>query len=415
MYNKRKISASIFALTFGVGALLPIQATGQEDGFQVGNTNISMSGYIKSDTIAVRTSDGELISDTLRDFYVPSTTPVGADKSTESLTTHARQSRFAFRTVSDVGTGTPVTGFLEMDFGPGRELLNGTSTTNRSSVNLRHAYFEYGNWGFGQTWSTALFGPAMLETLNFFALSEGVPTPRQPQIRYKNGPWAVSLENPTTTAQVAGTDTSIASLKDDVTDSLVPDLVARYSMMGQESQLALVAILRQLEVDGTPVSNFGAPENPETGSPISPTVDETEAGYGLGFSGNMKVGNATDFKFMVMGGSGVGRYTGMAFNPDVIVEDDGSGMEAVDHIGFNFGIAHRLNKNWRTNVGFGMEEADVDGQKLSEDTWSSTANILYSPAPALTFGAEVKHGERTLVDGSDGAQSRLQFTAKYNL
>ena len=53
MYNKRKISASIFALTFGVGALLPIQATGQEDGFQVGNTNISMSGYIKSDTIAV--------------------------------------------------------------------------------------------------------------------------------------------------------------------------------------------------------------------------------------------------------------------------------------------------------------------------------------------------------------------------
>jgi len=129
-----------------------------------------------------------------------------------------------------------------------------------------------------------------------------------------------------------------------VTDSLVPDLVARYSMMGQDSQLALVAILRQLEVDGTPVSNFGAPENPETGSPISPTVDETEAGYGLGFSGNMKVGNATDFKFMVMGGSGVGRYTGMAFNPDVIVEDDGSGMEAVDHIGFNFGIAHRLNK-----------------------------------------------------------------------
>ncbi|WP_077528997.1 DcaP family trimeric outer membrane transporter [Vreelandella utahensis] len=406
MYKKTKISTSIFAMTFGFGALLPLQAAGQDEGFQVGNTNFTIGGYIKLDTIATRTSDGKLAADSLRDFYVPSTTPVGGGDSNESLTMHARQSRFSINTVTDLGTGTDLTGFVEMDFGPARELLNGTSTTNRAAVNLRHAYFEYGNWGFGQTWSNALFGPAMLETLNFFSVSEGVPTPRQPQIRYENGPWAVSLENPTTTAQVEGANTSVISSNVEVTDSILPDVVVRYSMMGQDSQLALVGIVRQLKVDGT--------INNEPFTQSTPTLDETESGYGLGVSGNVQLSEATDFKFMALGGSGVGRYSGLAFAPDVVVASDGSGMEAVDHVGFNLGIAHRINKHWRTNVGFGMEDADVEGQKMSETSWSGTANIMYSPAPALTFGAEVKHGERTLVDDTDGSQSRLQFSAKYS-
>ena len=320
---------------------------------------------------------------------------VGAGDSNESLTMHARQSRFSINTVTDLGTGTDLTGFVEMDFGPARELLNGTSTTNRSAVNLRHAFFEYGNWGFGQTWSNALFGPAMLETLNFFSLSEGVPTPRQPQIRYENGPWAVSLENPTTTSQTEDIDTTRASGKTEETNSILPDMVVRYSMMGQDSQLALVGIVRQLKVDNG-------------------TLDETESGYGLGVSGNVELSEATDFKFMALGGSGVGRYSGLAFAPDVVIASDGSGMEAVDQIGFNFGLAHRINRHWRTNVGFGMEDADVEGPKMSETSWSGTANIMYSPAPAVTFGAEVKHGERTLVDDTDGSQSRLQFSAKYS-
>lgn len=397
MHNKSKLSASIFAITFGVGTLLPIHATAQEEGFQVGNTSFSIGGYIKLDAIVGRTSDGELAKDSLRDFYVPSTTPAGGGESNESLTMHARQSRFSVNTVTDLGTGTPLTGFVEMDFGPARGLLNGTSTTNRSAVNLRHAFFEYGNWGFGQTWSNALFGPAMLETLNFFSVSEGVPTPRQPQIRYERGSWAFSMENPTTTWQKEGTNTSVASVKSEATDSILPDLVARYSMMGQHSQLALVGIVRQLKVDEMVGSQM---------------VDETEAGYGLGISGNVELSEATDFKFMALGGTGVGRYTGLAFAPDVVV--DGSGMDAVDHVGFNMGIAHQISRHWRTNVGFGMEDADVDGQQLSETSWSGTANILFSPVSDVTFGAEVKHGERELVNGSDGGQSRLQFTAKYS-
>jgi len=401
----KKISASVFIATLGTGLTLPMQATAQDEGFRVGNTTISMKGYIKADAIAVRTSDGELISETLRDLYVPSTTPVGDGDANQSLTLHARESRFGFRSVSDVGTGTPLSGYVEMDFGPGRSLLNGTSTTNRASVNLRHAFFEYGNWGFGQTWSTALFGPAMMETLNFFSLSEGIPSQRTPQLRYKSGPWAVGLENPTTTAQVSGTNTSVASLKTDAADSILPDLVVRYSIMGQGAQLGLVGILRQLRVDGTVNNAF---------APTSPTLDETDVGYGLGFAGNVKLGDATNFKFMVLGSSGVGRYTGLALTPDVEVANDGSGMEPVDHIGFNLGVAHKINKNWRTNVGFGMENADVEGEQLTDQSWSSTANILYSPVPEVTFGAEVKHGERTLVDGSDGSQSRLQFSAKYS-
>ncbi|RAH36546.1 DcaP family trimeric outer membrane transporter [Halomonas sp. SL1] len=401
----KKLTSGLLAAISGLGICLPAQAMEQEDGFQVGNTTISMQGFVKLDAIATRTGSGEFAADELRDLYVPSTTPVGGDDSSESLNMHAKESRFSFRTKTDVGTGTPITGLLEMDFGPGREVLNGTATTNRSSVNLRHAFFQYGNWGFGQTWSTALFGPAMMETLNFFALSEGTPSQRTPQVRYENASWAIGLESPTTTAQLTGTDTSVASLKDDATDSLLPDVVARYSIMDPSYQLAFVGILRQLQVDGSVNNAFSA-------GPA--TVDDTELGYGLGAAGNIGLGDETDLKFMVLGGSGVGRYTGLAFTPDVEISDDGSSMNAVDHVGFNIGLAHRLNSQWRTNVGFGMEHADLSGEKLSDSSWSGTANLLYSPVRDLTLGAEIKHGERTLVNGESGSQSRLQFSAKYS-
>lgn len=401
---KKTISVSLFLISCGFGVSAPLHANAQSEGFRAGNTTISMKGFIKLDTIAVRTSDGELLAKSLRDLYVPATTPIGGGSSSKNLTMHARESRFAFQTKTDLGTGTPLTGFLEMDFGPGREILNGTATTSRSSVNLRHAFFKYGNWGFGQTWSSALFGPAMLETLNFFGLSEGTPSQRTPQIRYENGPWAISLENPTTTAQLTGTSTSAANLKDDITDSIIPDLVVRHSIMGSGSQFALIGILRQLEVDGDVNNPF---------SPGPAAVDETEIGYGFGVAGNIGLNTKTDFKFMIMGGSGIGRYTGLAFAPDVEIKNDGSKMDAVNHIGFNLGLAHRLSGNWRTNIGFGMESADVKGDKLSDQSWSGTANILYSPVHNVTLGAEVKHGERSLVDGSDGNQTRLQFSAKY--
>jgi len=388
-----------------VGALTSAPVIAQEDGFKAGNTTITMDGFIKFDTIAVRTSDGGFPVQELRDMYIPGATPVGGQDSEESLTMHAKESRFSFKTSTDLGTGTPLKGLIEMDFGPGRAMLNGTSGTNRAAVNMRHAYFQYGSWGFGQTWSTGLFGPAILESLNFFALSEGMFTPRQPQIRYTNGAFAIALESPTTTAQVNGSDTSSASLKSEFGDGLLPDVVTRYSFKAGNAQLALIGVLRQLEVDGR-VSNFGAS--------ATPTIDETETGYGVGVAGNVALGGVTELKFMAFGGSGTGRYSGLGFAPDVVVADDGSEMEAVDHVSLNLGIAHKLNTRWRTNFGFGMEKADLEGDKLSEKSWSGLVNLMYSPTKAVTVGAEVKHGERELVDGTDGKQTRLQFSAKYH-
>ncbi|MCL1485381.1 MAG: hypothetical protein MH208_14270 [Marinobacter sp.] len=63
----------------------------QEDGFKAGNTTITMDGFIKFDTIAVRTSDGNFIAEQLRDLYLPGATPVGGQDSEESLTMHAKR------------------------------------------------------------------------------------------------------------------------------------------------------------------------------------------------------------------------------------------------------------------------------------------------------------------------------------
>lgn len=399
-----KVFVSGLLATSCVGMLASTPVAAQEDGFKAGNTTITMDGFIKFDAIAVRTSDGDFPVQELRDFYVPGATPVGGQGSNESLTMHAKETRFSFNTSTDLGTGIPLKGLIEVDFGPGREMLNGTSSTHSGSVTFRHAYFQYGAWGFGQTWSTGLFFPAILESANFFALSEGMFTPRQPQIRYTNGSLAIALESPTTTAQVNGSDTSLASLKSEFTDGLLPDFVTRYSFNAGNGQFALIGVLRQLEVDGT-VNNFGAT--------ATPAIDEKETGYGVGLAGNVALGDATELKFMAFGGSGTGRYSGLGFAPDVVVADDGSGMKAVDHVSFNAGIAHKLNARWRTNFGFGIEKVDLDGEKLSEKTWSGLVNLMYSPTNAVTVGAEVKHGERELVDGTSGKQTRLQFTGRY--
>ena len=58
--------------------------------------------------------------------------------------------------------------------------------------------------------------------------------------------------------------------------------------------------------------------------------------------------------------------------------------------------------------------APVAGAGVNKEAQSYSLNLLYSPTPKLTFGAEVMHARRVLEDGTDGAFDRLQLSARYD-
>ena len=71
--------------------------------------------------------------------------------------------------------------------------------SNSYNPRLRHAFFTYGKWLFGQTWSTFQDVGALPESVDFLAASDGIVFERQPMVRYSSAGWQFAIENPETT------------------------------------------------------------------------------------------------------------------------------------------------------------------------------------------------------------------------
>ena len=81
------------------------------------NTEFSFGGYIKMDAMLSTYSDGDIAPANIgRDFYVPSTIPVGGQDEGADLDYSAKSTRLNMKTVTTLEDGETVTGFIEMDF-----------------------------------------------------------------------------------------------------------------------------------------------------------------------------------------------------------------------------------------------------------------------------------------------------------
>ncbi len=168
------------------------------DGFRIGAHTVKLGGYVKFDAMASRYSDGDPANgDALREFYLPSSIPIGGASEGTATDFNARQSRFWFTTEGLIG-GHRVGSRVEMDF----QVLPGTGdqrTTSPATPALRRAYVTIDNWLFGQEWTNFQNVSALPETADYVGPSEGTVFNRQAQVRYTRGPFSVSIENPETT------------------------------------------------------------------------------------------------------------------------------------------------------------------------------------------------------------------------
>jgi len=349
-------------------------------------------GYVKADFMYSDFGDGSVSGASAgRDFYIPATIPVGGVG--ESYTDfNATESRIFFKSTHLLDNGAKVGTYLEMDFqlSPGGD----ERISNSYNPRMRHAFVTYNKWLVGQTWMTFYNVGTNPENLDFVGPADGSLFGRQVQIRYTNGPWMVSVENPETTITPFGGGGRIVS-----DDSKVPDAVLRYNLKGDWGQFSVAGIYRQLRYE-----NQGA------------GIKDSTNGYAISLTGKHMVFARDDIRWMVSTGKGMGRYIGLNTANGAVLDSEGN-LHGIDSTGVFGSYRHIWNDKWRSNLTLSAlwidNDTDLTGVGVSKSVKSGRVNLIYSPRPKLDFGVEFMYGKRKIESGLDGDLTRVQFSAKY--
>lgn len=362
-----------------------------DKGFNVGKVKVNYGGYIKTDAILSDFSDGDPggLGTIINNFYIPSQIPISLTGEGETdLHITARESRFYFTTQTLLGDhkiGTRI----ELDFlttNDGNEVV-----TNSYSPRLRHAFFTFDNWLFGQTWTTFQNVGALPENLDFVGPSESTIFGRQTMVRYTNGPFQFAVENPESRV----TTNTGATITTD--DGALPDFVARYNLKNDMGSFTAAALVRQLKLDDA-------------------MVDDSTIAWGISLSGKVQVGERDDFRFMANVGEGIGRYVALAAVNGAVINPNGELEAIASYSGFG-SYRHFWSEKWRSNATVGYFKADnpvnLTTNGVTDEIYSGHINLLYSPVPNVTFGGEYMYARRALESGLAGDFSRVQFSAQY--
>ena len=363
------------------------------DGFRIGDHTVKFGGFVKVDAYATRYSGGDPVNgDALREFHIPGSIPSGGADEDTATDFNARQTRFWLTTDGMVG-GHKIGTRMEMDF----QTLPGAGdqrTTSPANPALRRAFITIDNWLIGQEWTNFQNTAVLPESADFIGAAEGTVFARQVQVRYTRGPFSVSVENPETTVTPFGGGARIIA-----DDNSIPDFTARYAVSKPWGDFQFAGLLRQLKY-----------QNPAT------NIDSTATGWGLSASTKIKVGAKDDLRLMVTGGEGIGRYVGLNFSNDAVLNGSGD----LDAIGVVAGFAayrHVWAPGWRSSLIWSAQKVDNDlaftGLAANRSAQSFHANLIWSPVTAFDVGAELMFADREIETGASGDMTRLILFAKY--
>lgn len=363
------------------------------DGFRIGDHTVKFGGFVKVDAYATRYSGGDPANgDALREFHIPGSIPIGGADEDTATDFNARQTRFWLTTDGMVG-GHKIGTRMEMDF----QTLPGAGdqrTTSPANPALRRAFITIDNWLIGQEWTNFQNTAVLPESADFIGAAEGTVFARQVQVRYTRGPFSVSVENPETTVTPFGGGARIVA-----DDNSLPDFTARYAVSRPWGDVQIAGLLRQLKY-----------QNPAT------NIDSTATGWGLSASTKIKVGAKDDLRLMVTGGEGIGRYVGLNFSNDAVLNGSGD-LDAIGVVASFAAYRHVWAPGWRSSLIWSAQKVDNDlaftGLTANRSAQSLHANLIWSPVRAFDVGAELMFADREIETGASGDMTRLILFAKY--
>jgi len=345
--------------------------------YQIPGTAVwwKFGGYIKGDFI----HDFQPAGTT--DRWVPSTIPTD-DSEGQNTLMQAKATRLNLdvRAPSDWGV---VRGFVETDF-----------FNDDAQLRLRHAYVEVGSLLAGQSWTVFTDPDGIPRTLDFESPIAFI-TLRQAQFRWTetihdNLTWAVSVENPDTTAD----DVVFTSLPGD-TEQPVPDLVTHLKYKGDLCEWFIAGLFRDLvyRPDGdSSQHHFGAAVN------LVGILHPTEQDKLIG-------------QFLV--GNGLGRYRS---GSDLRL-DTPTTVDTVHVVGGCVGVTHEWTDTLSSTgvYSFGVRRVkDFDPPETTRLSNYLAIDLIWEPIDSTSFGIEYLYGDVETRDGSFGSANRIQASVQYN-
>lgn len=359
-------------------------------------TEINIGGYIKADMLISHYSNGAPETNSIsRQSYIPGAISGNPDNGKNVIDFHARESRFNIEAINVIN-GEKIRGFMELDFMThmdGNERID-----NGYSPRIRLAYMSYGNWSFGQNWSTFQNPSVLPDNLDFSSAADGSPFIRQGQIRYSNGKFQFAIENPESTFTDTTSGNRVTS-----GNGWVPDVVLRYNFLNSDqSSLSLSSVFRNLSID----TKF----NDER-------IKENELGYGASLAGRFKVNQLDDIRFTITAGKGLGRYAALNFANGATLNEIGD-LDSIKNVSGFIAYRHFWTPELRSSITFSGITNDnpnsLNDLNVNKSAYSAYLNLLYSPLPNTTFGVEVMHAVNEMENGTDYELSRMMFSAKYS-
>ena len=314
-----------------------------------------------------------------------------------------RQTRFGVKSSTPTSLGDLKTTFEFELFGTGVD-------AGQTTIRLRHAYGELGQFGAGQTWSPFMDIDVFPNSVEYWGPT-GMAFFRNVQVRWMpiqgDTRLTIALERPGASADQGEFEDRIEL--DNITGHFpYPDVSAEYRLARDWGYIEAAGIVRWMEWE----------DNLDDGIDLS----GDELGYGINLSSNIKFNNIV-FRVAAVFGEGIQNYmndapadVGIALNPgDPVRPITG---EALPMLGVTAFADITWSEKMSTAVGYSMIEIDnSDGQSPNAFKRGDYAlvNVMFYPVKNVMFGPELQWGRRE--NNSDGFTSddvRIQFTAKYN-
>jgi hypothetical protein len=189
----------------------------------------------------------------------------------------------------------------------------------------------------------------------------------------------------------------------------VPDFTAAYKTTQKWGYARVAGQLRRINWD----DNF-ADQYDLSGS---------ATGWGLNFTGNLKVGPKDVIRGAFVVGEGIQNSMNDAPVDIGIEANPGNAVtplvgKALPMTSMSLFVDHSWNSKFTSAVGYSREDMDnTDGQAPSafKNGQYALGNLLYSPVPNAMMGGELQWGRRAnFSDGFSSDGFKLQFSFKYN-
>ncbi|TWU29736.1 DcaP family trimeric outer membrane transporter [Bythopirellula polymerisocia] len=368
------------------------------------NTSFRLRGFVRLASLY----DFDPIGST--DSFVPNTIPV-PQQDGQNYNMSGRISRFALESWTPTSyRDWNVHTFIEGDFfnGPAQAAGGGGNP-----FRLRHAFFDFGYFRFGQQNSVFMDGSNWPSLVDFQGPNSWV-NQRQPSMRVtlpvrERIFWAASVERCFSDITTNGLGTNVQE---------VPDLATHLRFEADRGHIQVAGLMRTIGYRPT-----GGDVTQQTGAGISGNVVFHPWAILSGCDPVHEVNPSglTRSRILLQGtwGSGISRYindlAGQGF--DAQVNPITGEFELVDATGWNASYEHWFNEHWLMNFTYANVNVDNNANQPAT-TYDAAeyvaASLWWIPVPRLSFGVEYITGERENLDGESARAQRLHGLAQYN-